>query len=109
MGHLALSSTALLADEENSAHSDKTSCFSDAKSKAKTLLDFYRSSDPRAAVGEPKERPSIKSPDGKRKYRVIEVPGFIYKGEYRIRLIYATLSDDPCLLMGEEILDLSRL
>lgn len=56
----------------------------------------------------------VKSPDGKRMYSVLETTATIGKmGLYRIRMIYALLGhDDPskdCVLMGQEILDMSVL
>lgn len=41
--------------------------------------------------------------------RVLEVPGFVYKANYRVRLLYASVQGDGCVLMGQEILDLSGL
>ena len=60
------------------------------------------------------ERPSLRSPDNKRDYAVLETTALIGKmGQYRIRLIYAVLKDHNskpyCLLMGQEVLDLSSL
>lgn len=60
------------------------------------------------------QRQSLRSPDNKRDYAVLETTALIGKmGQYRIRLIYAVLNDHDskpyCLLMGQEILDLSSL
>ena len=38
---------------------------------------------------------------------VLEVWGRIYKGEYRMRFLYAQTSD--CVLMGQEILEFASL
>ena len=37
---------------------------------------------------------------------MLEVWGYIYKAEYRMRFIYAQIPDS-CLLMGQEILEAS--
>lgn len=60
------------------------------------------------------QRPSLKSLDGKRSYVVLETVAEIGKmGNYRIRMIYAVLGNaDPkqdCVLMGQEIYDMSSL
>ena len=41
-------------------------------------------------------------------FDVLEVWGYIYKGQYRIRMIYARIPGD-CLLMGQEILEYAGL
>ena len=58
--------------------------------------------------------PSIRSPDGKRNYAVLQTDAYIGKmGYYRIRMIFAVLGKDnpkeDCVLMGQEILDMSSL
>ena len=40
----------------------------------------------------------------RQKFQVLEVQGTIYKGQYRMRLIYFR-SGSGCLLMGQEILE----
>jgi hypothetical protein len=55
-----------------------------------------------------KALPRIKSPNNKMKYDVLETTGYGYKGEYRLRFIFAKVNNG-CILMGEEILDLSEL
>jgi hypothetical protein len=39
---------------------------------------------------------------------VLQVWGYIYKGQYRMRFIYARLPGE-CLLMGQEILEYADL
>lgn len=56
----------------------------------------------------------IRSPDGKRKYSVLQTDAYIGKmGYYRIRMIFAVLGKnspkEDCILMGQEILDMSSL
>ena len=61
------------------------------------------------------ERSPVKAPDGKRKYAVLETTAFIGKmGLYRMRFLFAVLGNSgkprkDCILMGQEILDLSSL
>jgi hypothetical protein len=51
--------------------------------------------------------PPVKNPAGTGKYDVLEVGAFIYKASYRLRFLYAQGMGGDCVLMGEEILDLS--
>lgn len=56
--------------------------------------------------------PPLKSPNGKTNYAVLQTFALIGKGgDYRIRMIFAVLgpSTRDCLLMGQEILDMSSL
>lgn len=46
----------------------------------------------------------LKALKGNGKFDVLEVWGYIYKGEYRMRFIYAQIEDE-CVLMGQEILE----
>ncbi|MBP9679887.1 MAG: hypothetical protein KBD76_00665 [Bacteriovorax sp.] len=52
-------------------------------------------------------RPSILAPSKKGKYEVLEVLGYIYKADYRMRFTYARLGK-TCILMGQEILEMSN-
>ena len=53
-----------------------------------------------------KKLPPVKALKGSGKFDVLEVWGYIYKAEYRMRFIYAQIPDS-CLLMGQEILEAS--
>ena len=60
------------------------------------------------------ELPSLRSPDRRRSYSVLETYAEIGRmGSFRIRMIYAVLGKgnpaEDCILMGQEILDLSSL
>ena len=46
----------------------------------------------------------VKALKGKGRFDVLEVWGYIYKGEYRMRFLYAQIPD-ACVLMGQEILE----
>ncbi len=41
-------------------------------------------------------------------FDILEVWGFIYKGEYRMHFIYAQIPG-ACLLMGQEIIEFASL
>ena len=54
-----------------------------------------------------KALPPLANPANKaQKLHVLEVIGHVYKANYRMRMLYAA-SPGPCLLMGQEILELS--
>lgn len=85
-------------------------CSSFALTQAEKLLSFHVNGDDRARI-EPqtKQLPSIANPANKdQKFIVLEVMGYVYKGQYRMRLIYYPLGKE-CVLMGQEILELSNL
>lgn len=85
-------------------------CSVNAVSQAKKLLSFHSDGDDRIEImPEVKELPSITNPaDKKQKFQVLEVWGYIYKGSYRMRLIYYPLDND-CILMGQEVLEIAKL
>ena len=85
-------------------------CADEAVSRAKKLLVFHFGEDERIRVGsEVKELPSLRNPANRaQKYRVLEVWGSVYKGNYRMRLIYHVAGRD-CTLMGQEILEYASL
>jgi hypothetical protein len=65
--------------------------------------------DAQAEVGigdEVTELAPVKALKGSGKFDVLEVWGYIYKAEYRMRFIYAQIPD-TCLLMGQEIIEAS--
>lgn len=97
---LCLPNTALAASQ----------CTSNAVAQAKKLLSFHSNGDDRIEImPEVKELPSISNPAHKKqKFQVLEVWGYIYKGSYRMRLIYYPNGND-CLLMGQEILEISKI
>lgn len=84
-------------------------CSSNAILQAKKLLDFHFGLDDRTAIDERVAvlKP-IKNPAGKGKFDVLEVYGHIYKGTYRMRFIYGQTADQ-CLLVGQEILEITNL
>jgi hypothetical protein len=85
-------------------------CDADAIQRATPLLKLHfeiGDDVQNLAVGdEVKELAPIKALTGEGKFDVLEVWGYIYKAEYRMRFIYAQIPDS-CLLMGQEILEAS--
>lgn len=86
-------------------------CSAEALIQAKKLLSFHSDGDERAEImaGEKvKELPSMRNPANKKqKFQVLEVAGYVYKGQYRMRLIYYHLGGD-CVLMGQEVLEIAN-
>ena len=83
-------------------------CAKEAVAQAQKLLAWHSEGDDRAAV-EPQAKalPPLANPANKaQKLHVLEVTGHVYKANYRMRMLYAA-SPGPCLLMGQEILELS--
>lgn len=81
-------------------------CKVQAMTEAKKLLAFYHDNDDRAEV-DSNVTPlmKIQNPENKAQYfDVLQVWGYVYKGKYRMRLIFL----DDCTLMGEEILEYAR-
>lgn len=84
-------------------------CSTDAVSQAKKLLDFHFGLDDRTEIDQHVAvlKP-IKNPAGKGSFDVLEVYGHIYKGAYRMHFIYGQTADQ-CVLVGQEILELTNL
>ncbi|WP_458022296.1 hypothetical protein [Kosakonia sp. BK9b] len=78
-------------------------CNAQAITEAKKLLAFYRDNDDRMEIdSEVTPLMKMKNPQNQAQYfDVLQVWGYLYKGKYRMRLIF--LAD--CTLMGEEILE----
>lgn len=86
-------------------------CASDAVKQAEKLLAFHLGGEePGLHVdGTAKPLPSITNPaNRKQRFDVLEVMGYFYKGEYRMRFEYYRIGRD-CVLMGQEILEIARL
>ncbi|MBE7527796.1 MAG: hypothetical protein HS120_09980 [Burkholderiales bacterium] len=85
-------------------------CREEAVSQAGKLLAFHVGQDDWVYVDpEAVALPSIRNPaNRKQKFLVLEVGGRVYKGNYRMRLIYYPLGDE-CVLMGQEILEFASL
>jgi hypothetical protein len=88
-----------------------SSCAAGAIDRAKQLLTFHAGADDRMTIDKTaKKLPSIRNPESpNQRFEVLEVWGYIYKGKYRMRLIYYNSPATRCLLMGEEILEFARI
>jgi hypothetical protein len=88
-----------------------SSCAAGAIDRAKQLLTFHAGADDRMTIDKTaKKLPSIRNPENpNQRFEVLEVWGYIYKGKYRMRLIYYNSPATRCLLMGEEILEFARI
>jgi len=85
-------------------------CAPAAAEQAGRLLRFHSNHDERIEI-EPsvKTLAPIRNPANKKQmFDVLEVWGYIYKGQYRMRLIYARTPGE-CLLMGQEVLEYANL
>lgn len=85
-------------------------CAEDAKAQAKKLLAFHFGTDERIEIEKTIHTlPKLRNPANKKQlFDVLEVWGNIYKGQYRMRLIYAQLPGE-CVLVGQEILEYAAL
>ncbi|MDI6539865.1 hypothetical protein QMA77_23410 [Pantoea ananatis] len=91
------------------AETSSLMCQGEALKDARSLLGFYNNNDPRVAI-ENKVTPLsvLTNPaNTTQHFDVLEVWGFVYKGKYRMRLIYSP--QVHCLRMGEEILEYASL
>lgn len=93
------------AHAQNASH-----CADAATEQAKKLLEFHFGSDSRIEIDKNvKEVSPIRNPANKKQsFDVLEVWGYIYKGQYRMRFIYARVPGE-CVLMGQEILEYASL
>jgi len=85
-------------------------CSIEARTQAKKLLEFHVGKDDRIEIDSGVfALASIRNPaNRKQQFAVLEVWGYIYKAQYRMRFIYYRPLDQ-CLLMGQEILEFARL
>lgn len=90
------------------AVAEEPACAAAAAGQALKLLKFHTEGDDRAAVfaDRVKSLGTIKALRGKGRFDVVEVPGAVYKADYRMRLIYAQIPGE-CVLMGQEIIEAS--
>lgn len=99
----------LLAGSATMAQAQPHACAADAIAKADQLLRFHGEippDQPHAVDKDVKVLTPIKAIKGNGRFDVLEVWGYIYKTDYRIRLIYAQIKGS-CALMGQEILEAS--
>ncbi len=106
---LALASSA--GAQSSPAPTPKTHrCATAALAQAPKLLAFHFGPDSRIEVDKSvKVLASIRNPaNSAQRFDVLEVWGHIYKGDYRMRFIYARVPGE-CLLMGQEVLEHASL
>lgn len=86
-------------------------CAADARDKARKLLGFHFGSDEDFSIDDKvKLLAPIRNPASpKQKLEVLEVWGFLYKGQYRMHFIYSHSASTPCLLIGQEIMEFAKL
>jgi hypothetical protein len=85
-------------------------CASAAGEQAQKLLVFHFGPDGRIEIDKlVKVLAPVRNPANRaQRFDVLEVWGHIYKGQYRMRFIYAQLPTE-CVLMGQEILEYASL
>ncbi len=106
---LLASSSAIVA--QAAQRESGTACANDAIAQARKLLTYHFGEDDRISIDDKATPlPSILNPANRRqRFDVLEVWGFIYKGQYRMRFIYYKPDAGDCVLMGEEILQYATL
>ena len=85
-------------------------CAGAASEQAQKLLVFHFGPDRRIEIDKSvKTLAPIRNPaNAAQRLDVLEVWGHIYKGQYRMRFIYAQ-SPKECVLMGQEVLEYASL
>lgn len=85
-------------------------CSAVASEQAQKLLVFHFGQDNRIEIDKAvKTLAPIRNPANRaQRLDVLEVWGHIYKGDYRMRFIYAQSAKD-CVLVGQEILEFASL
>jgi hypothetical protein len=101
---------ALMILSSSAYGADVHDCASSAREQAHKLLAFHFGADERIEIDNSVEVIApLRNPANKNQvFDVLEVWGYIYKGRYRMRFIYAQSPED-CLLMGQEILEHASL
>jgi hypothetical protein len=85
-------------------------CAPAAREQAQKLLAFHAGGDDRIEIDKavrtllPMRNPANRL----QRFDVLEVWGRIYKGQYRLRLIYARIPKE-CVLMGQEVIEYASL
>ena len=88
-------------------------CEQDALKRADQLLRFHWTNGEGGDIenfsieNKVEKKAPLKAPVGKGKFDVLEVTGYVYKAEYRMRFLYAQIKD-ACALMGQEVLEMSN-
>jgi hypothetical protein len=85
-------------------------CAPAAREQAQKLLAFHVGGDGRIEIDQAvRTRLSIPNPANRlQRFDVLEVWGRIYKGQYRMRFLYARIPKE-CVLMGQEVIEYASL
>ena len=85
-------------------------CAEAASKQARALLAFHAGSGTAIDIdAEVRVLAPLRNPVNRRQMLdVLEVQGHVYRADYRLRLIYARIPGD-CVLMGQEVIELSSL
>jgi hypothetical protein len=85
-------------------------CAPAAREQAQKLLAFHVGGDERIEIDmSVRTLAPIRNPANRlQRFDVLEVWGRIYKGQYRLRLLYARIPKE-CVLMGQEVLEYADL
>ncbi|WP_395672581.1 hypothetical protein [Inquilinus sp.] len=104
----AIAAAAVLAVAGSAQAQAPHPCAADAVDHARKLLAFHFGETDMTETVDDTAKPvgTIKALQGNGRFDVLEVMGYIYKGEYRMHFIYAQIPGD-CVLMGQEILETS--
>ncbi|HFZ8996799.1 TPA: hypothetical protein ACIPUI_003986 [Citrobacter freundii] len=108
----ALMAILLSAGSHAATQASSLICKDEALKESKKLLSFYRDNDDRIEIDDNvTPLAKIKNPANARQhFDVLETWGYIYKGKYKMHLIYYTSpGTSDCVLMGEEILEYADL
>ncbi|WP_198084791.1 hypothetical protein [Variovorax sp. E3] len=105
-----IAACSILCAAAGTASAAPPQCAPEAVVQAKKLLVFHFGEDDRIQIEpEVKVLAPLRNPANKKQqFQVLEVWGSIYKGNYRMRLIYYPM-DKSCVLMGQEVLELANL
>jgi hypothetical protein len=104
---IAFGLCAIALTEPSTASAQPTHhCASAATDQAQKLIVFHFGPDRRIEIDKSaKVLAPVRNPANRaQRLDVLEVWGHIYKGQYRMRFIYAQLPQE-CVLMGQEILE----
>ena len=108
---IALTLTSIVSAQTSSAPAQKPHrCATAAIAQAPKLLAFHFGPDSRLEIDKSaKVLAPIRNPaNSAQRFDVLEVWGHIYKGDYRMRFLYARVPGE-CLLMGQEVLEYASL
>jgi hypothetical protein len=109
-GLLAAGVGGLLAQSARASQQKPHRCAGAAVEQGRKLLVFHVGPDDRITIDDAvKPLAPIRNPVNRaQRFDVLELWGHVYKGQYRIRLIYAQPGGE-CVLMGQEILEYADL